>query len=234
MILYPSKALSYIDNYKAELNHRFSQLRYVAETIIEMGYTEEDYGEYCKPLKITKSWQILDDLASSLADFPERMDKCVELIKILKALKGHKKPNEETLKATSKELMILFGHTAQRTPSVTLESIDESQKNIIKKLDDLKNICQVFNDYGVTDKDYVKEYAKDTHSQNSFNLVYLLKTNSKQLEEATGLVEAIKASDFKPYKSWWDKTFRKKPVDETLQAFLNRLLALYVEITITW
>ena len=200
-----------------------------------MGYTEEDYGKYLEHLK--KDLLVLDqkDLSYLLISYPEKIDKCEGLIKILKAIKsGNKKPDEKLLQSTTESMLIEFVYASFRTPSDTLEEIPKSRDNFNKRLDDLKSICLVFKDYGITDRDYQREYAKDDHSCYNHTLDYLLSRNREHLEEGTELAKVIRAYGFEPNKSWWDRMFRKKPMDETLQAMLNRLLTLYIRITTTW
>lgn len=159
------------------------------------------------------------------------VESCMDCMKMLKAFKtGRRKPSEETIKSVTDIFISHFCYTSDMLPSETLEYPDADKADTNQKLDELEYVCKVMKRYGVTDSDYGRAYVKYTFHDN-YVLDALEIAFSKPLAEAVDLAHYVEDSDFKPYKSLWDKLVRGREMDATLRATLNRILEIYVRIT---
>ena len=232
MYITPSDAISLVERDRAKVNKRFEMLRAAAQELIAMDIPEEEYLKL-KPIqnnrelrRTTFHYNLMSETTGG-----KWVESCMDCMKMLKAFKtGRRKPSEETVKSVTDTFISHFCYTSDMLPSETLEYLDADKADTNQKLDELKYVCQVMKRYGVTDSDYGKAYAQYTfHDDYVLNAVGI--AFSKPLAEAHDLAHYVEDSDFKPYKSWWDKLFRGGKMDPTLRATLNRILELYVRIT---
>ena len=95
------------------------------------------------------------------------------------------------------------------------------------KLDEFKFVCKTLINYGVTDADFKKQFfshiTNNTYVKSMVSCAY-----SQFLPEAYDLASYIDASDFAPYKSFWDRLFRREKMNDELKAILNRILEVYI------
>lgn len=231
MILTPTEAISHIEADRAKVNKRFELLRKVAQDLIELEIPEEEFLQQ-KPLQHRKQTKITVHHSLMSENLGGKyVEECADAIKMLKAFRnGKRKPSEETVKSVTTKLVISFSYTTYMLPQETLDALDEDIADTNKKLDDFKHICEVMRDYGVTDSDYRRAFAQylwhNDYLENMVTFAYCT-----QLEEALDLAHYIEDSDFRPYRSWWDRLFRNEQMDATLKATLNRILELYVKVT---
>ncbi len=231
MILTPSDAISRIEADRAKVNRRFELLRSVAKDLIELGIPEEEFLkqkplQHRKETKSTVHYSLISETTGG-----KWVEECSDYVKMLKSFRnGKRKPSEETVASITSKILSAFSYTTGMTPSETMEAIDEDKADTNKKLDELKHVCVVLKKYGVTDSDYRREFAQNIwHNDYLENMVRF--AFCSELEEALDLAHYIEDSDFRPYRSWWDRLFRNKQMDATLKATLNRMLELYVKIT---
>lgn len=231
MYLTPSDAISRIEADRAKLNKRYEMLRSISQDMIALGYAQEEYMEF-KPITKEKKEDLHYSLMSETTG-GKYVEQCADYIKILKEFERSKrKPSEETVKSTRRKLLIDFCYMSYRMPEQTLQDLDVDKAETNQKLDELKYVCQTLTRYGVSSNDYYKAFDQYTlNYPKPKDMVRFVCFADKERIEAYDIAKYIEDSDFKPYKSWWDKHFRKEPMDATLKAMLNRLLELYVAIT---
>ena len=231
MYLTPSDAISRIEADKAKLNKRYEMLRSISQDMIALDYAQEEYMEF-KPKKNEHKESLHMSLMSETTG-GKYVEQCADYIKILKEFERSKrKPSEETVKSTRRKLLIDFCYMSYRMPEQTLQDLDVDKSETNQKLDELKYVCQTLTRYGVTSNDYSKEFGQYFWNNTRYkDVVWCVCVGDKERVEAYDIAKYIEDSDFRPYKSWWDKIFRKEQMDATLKAMLNRLLELYVVIT---
>lgn len=232
MYITPSDVISLVERDRAKINKRFEMLRTAAHELIAMDIPEEEYLKL-KPIQNSRKYPRTTCHYNLMSETTggKWVESCMDCMKMLKAFKtGRRKPSEETIKSVTDIFISHFCYTSDMLPSETLEYLDADKADTNQKLDELEYVCKVMKRYGVTDSDYGRAYAKYTFHDN-YVLDALEIAFSKPLAEAVDLAHYVEDSDFKPYKSWWDKLVRGREMDATLRATLNRILEIYVRIT---
>ena len=231
MIVSPSRAISFIEEDRKKVNKRFELLRYVAQRLVEFNFPEEEYLNV-KTVKVSNEKRTVHYALANEQYYAKCLQEAVNEVKMLDKFNESKhKPDEKTITSVKESLVRNFSFITYMFPSTTLEVIDEDKAETNKRLDMLKYVCQALTRYGITENMYLEmcyNYRSSTNTriENMVRFVF-----SSHLDEAYDIATYIENSDFAPYKSWWDRMFRVKKMDETMQAMLQRMLKLYVFMT---
>lgn len=111
-----------------------------------------------------------------------------------------------------------------RKLSETRSTIDGCQAKLNKRFDQVRQIMQTLENYGISDKDY--EHYQGYNDRPAYGLAHNLeRAKEEDIEEALDLCAVL--DSLKQPKRW---LFSRKPSDQTTLAMLKRLMLKYYSI----
>ncbi len=103
--------------------------------------------------------------------------------------------------------------------------LDDNQKRLNERYDQLRTILETLQALGVTDKDFDIFPLHDMES--SYHIAAALeKASDSDIDEALDLCDVFNSMN--DSRRW---PFRRRPKDQTTKALIHRLMTLYLSIT---